>query len=47
MISLVRYGFLGVSDISVWLALGFLTVATAALTYGNYRMFKSGYKLRR
>lgn len=46
MISLVRYGFLGVSDISVWLSLGFLTLATAALTLINYRMFKSGYKLR-
>ena len=47
MISLVRYGFLGVADISVWLSLGLLTLAAAALTYANYRMFKSGYKLRR
>ncbi len=47
MISLIRYGFLGVTDISVWLSLGFLAIATAALTYANYRMFKSGYKLRR
>lgn len=46
MISLVRYGFLGVSDISVWISLAFLTIATAGLTLVNYRMFKSGYKLR-
>ncbi|MCB8915580.1 MAG: ABC transporter permease [Thermoleophilales bacterium] len=47
MISLVRYGFLGVADIRIWIALVVLTAATAALTYANYRMFKSGYKLRR
>ena len=46
MISLVRYGFLGVADISIWLSLGILTVACAAITLVNYRMFKSGYKLR-
>ena len=47
MISLVRCRFLGVADISVWLSLCLLTAATAALTFANYRMFKSGYKLRR
>jgi len=47
MISLVRYGFLGVADISVWLSLGLLTAATAGLTLINYRLFKGGYKLRR
>jgi ABC-2 type transport system permease protein len=46
MISLVRYGFLGVADISVWLSLILLTAATAALTLVNYRMFNRGYKLR-
>lgn len=46
MISLVRYGFLGISDISIWISLGLLTLATGALTFVNYRMFKSGYKLR-
>lgn len=46
MISLVRYGFLGINDVNIWLSLGFLAAATAALTYANYRMFKSGYKLR-
>ncbi len=46
MISLVRYGFLGVADISVWLSLLALTAAAGALTLVNYRMFKSGYKLR-
>lgn len=46
MISLVRYGFLGVADISVWISLLALTAAAGALTLVNYRMFKSGYKLR-
>ncbi len=46
MISLVRYGFLGIADISVWLCLAALTAAAGALTLVNYRMFKSGYKLR-
>ena len=46
MISLVRYGFLVVADISVWLSLLALTAAAGALTLVNYRMFKSGYKLR-
>lgn len=46
MISLVRYGFLGVADISIWLSLVLLTAASAGITYVNYRMFKSGYKLR-
>lgn len=46
MISLFRYGFLDIADVSIWLSLAFLTVATAGLTLINYRMFKSGYKLR-
>lgn len=46
MISLVRYGFLGVADIEIWLSLAVLTVATATLTAVNYRIFKTGYKLR-
>jgi ABC-2 type transport system permease protein len=46
MIGLVRYGFLGYSEINIPLALLFLTVATAALFALNLRLFARGYKLR-
>jgi ABC-2 type transport system permease protein len=46
MISLVRYGFVGFSEISIPLALGALTAATAALFLFNLRLFSRGYKLR-
>jgi ABC-2 type transport system permease protein len=46
MINLVRYGFLGVSDVNVGLSLLALTLATAALFLLNYRLFKTGYRLR-
>ncbi len=46
MISLVRYGFLGVSDANVGLSLGLLALATAVLFTLNLRLFMRGYKLR-
>lgn len=46
MINLVRYGFLGVSDVNVTLALVALTLATAALFTLNHRLFVKGYRLR-
>jgi ABC-2 type transport system permease protein len=46
MIGLVRYGFLGYSEINIPLALLFLTVATGALFALNLRLFTRGYKLR-
>jgi ABC-2 type transport system permease protein len=46
MIGLVRYGFLGYTETSIPLSLLFLTVATAALTAFNWRLFSRGYKLR-
>ncbi len=46
MISLVRYGFVGFSEISVPLALAALTAATAVLFLFNLRLFSRGYKLR-
>jgi ABC-2 type transport system permease protein len=46
MISLVRYGFVGFSEVSIPLSLGALTAATAALTLVNLRLFGRGYKLR-
>jgi ABC-2 type transport system permease protein len=46
MISLVRYGFVGFSEISIPLAMAALTAATAALFFFNLRLFQRGYKLR-
>ncbi|MCW2987475.1 MAG: type transporter [Solirubrobacterales bacterium] len=46
MISLVRYGFVGVSEVSIPLSLAALTAATAALFLFNLRLFTRGYKLR-
>lgn len=46
MINLVRYGFLGYTEANVALSLGLLFAATAALFTLNYRLFRTGYKLR-
>jgi ABC-2 type transport system permease protein len=46
MISLVRYGFVGYTEISIPLALLALAGATAALFAFNLRLFSQGYKLR-
>lgn len=46
MIGLVRYGFLGYHDQNIGLALGLLTLATAALFAFNHRLFSRGWKLR-
>ncbi|WP_320670667.1 ABC transporter permease [Patulibacter defluvii] len=46
MIGLVRYGFLGYSEVNIALSLGLLTVVTAGLFLLNLRLFRSGYKLR-
>jgi len=46
MISLVRYGFVGFSEVSILLSLLALTAATAALFAINLRLFSRGYKLR-
>jgi len=46
MISLVRYGFLGYSEVSVALSLAALTVAASVLFAVNYRLFARGYGLR-
>ena len=46
MISLVRYGFVGYTEVSIPLSLLALTAATAALFAVNLRLFSSGYKLR-
>jgi len=46
MISLVRYGFLGISETSIALSLLLLTVATLALVWFNLRLFTKGSRLR-
>ena len=46
MIGLVRYGFLGISDESVPLSLGLLTLATLTLLTVNLQLFMRGYRLR-
>jgi len=46
MISLVRYGFVGYSEVSIPLSLLALTGATAALFAFNLRLFSRGYRLR-
>lgn len=46
MISLVRYGFLGIEAVNIWLCFGALSVATIALFIVNLRLFQRGYKLR-
>jgi ABC-2 type transport system permease protein len=46
MINLVRYGFVGYSEVSVALSLLALTAATAVLFLVNLRLFTRGYRLR-
>jgi ABC-2 type transport system permease protein len=46
MINLVRYGFVGYTEVSIPLSLLALTAATAALFFVNLRLFSRGYKLR-
>jgi ABC-2 type transport system permease protein len=46
MIGLVRYGFLGYTDVSVALSFGFLAIATTILLGLNLRLFNRGYRLR-
>jgi ABC-2 type transport system permease protein len=46
MINLVRYGFVGFTEVSVALSLLALTAATAVLFAINLRLFTRGYKLR-
>ena len=46
MINLVRYGFVGYTEVSIPLSLLALTAATAALFLVNLRLFSRGYRLR-
>ncbi|HEU4463103.1 MAG TPA: ABC transporter permease [Solirubrobacterales bacterium] len=46
MINLVRYGFVGYTEVSIALSLAALTAATAVLFIVNLRLFSRGYQLR-
>jgi ABC-2 type transport system permease protein len=46
MINLVRYGFVGFTEVSIALSLLALTAATAVLFVINLRLFSRGYRLR-
>jgi ABC-2 type transport system permease protein len=46
MINLVRYGFVGYTEVSIPLSLLALTAATAAIFLVNLRLFSRGYRLR-
>jgi ABC-2 type transport system permease protein len=46
MINLVRYGFVGYTEVSIALSLLALAAATAAIFLVNLRLFSRGYKLR-
>jgi ABC-2 type transport system permease protein len=46
MINLVRYGFVGYTEVDIWLSLLALTAATTALFLVNLRLFTTGYRLR-
>ena len=46
MINLVRYGFVGYTEVSIALSLAALTLATAILFLINLRLFSKGYRLR-
>lgn len=46
MINLVRYGFLGYTEVSVPLSMLALLAATAAIFAVNLRLFSRGYRLR-
>jgi ABC-2 type transport system permease protein len=46
MVSAVRYGFLGVSDVSAWLAFGVTAAMTVALVAWAQYLFSSGRKLK-
>jgi ABC-2 type transport system permease protein len=46
MINLVRYGFVGFTEVSIPLSLLALTAATGAIFAVNLRLFSRGYKLR-
>lgn len=46
MVEAIRYGFLGTSDVNIWIALGFTALVTIALTAWAQWLFQTGHKLK-
>jgi ABC-2 type transport system permease protein len=46
MVEAVRYGFLGTSDVSIWLALSVSAALAAAMFVWSAWLFRTGYKLK-
>ena len=46
VINAIRYGFLGVSDVSVWLSLGVMAALAAAMVVWSSWLFRTGRKLK-
>jgi ABC-2 type transport system permease protein len=46
LVQAVRYGFLGTSDVSVWLALGVTGALAAVMVAWSSWLFRTGHKLK-
>ncbi len=46
MVNGFRYGFLGYSDVSVWLCFGVLTALLVLVFFGTWLIFRTGYGLK-
>ena len=46
MVNAVRYGFLGSSDVSIWLSFGVTALIAAAMVIWSQRLFSTGHKLK-
>lgn len=46
MVNAVRYGFLGTSDVSIWLSFGITAVIAAGMVAWSQRLFSTGHKLK-
>jgi ABC-2 type transport system permease protein len=46
VIDAVRYGFLGTSDVSIWLSLGVIAAIAAAMVSWTAWLFATGRKLK-
>jgi ABC-2 type transport system permease protein len=46
VVEAIRYGFLGTSDVSPWLAFGVLVVIAAGLIAWSQYLFASGRRLK-
>ncbi|MCO5327785.1 MAG: ABC transporter permease [Solirubrobacterales bacterium] len=46
MVNAVRYGFLGTSDVNIWLSFGVTAVIAAGMVVWSQRLFSTGHKLK-